>query len=136
MELLAWSNEPSFGNVLVSHFNTTALCLTPFVIWLAHMFSKRKHAAKDMKRTRFDIGNGRLVTFHTFGNMISWLPQHKPKCLHNRFLLTYLTYWSRLFIKRHCFSFVVLACSRTCLLSNKIIIVFFRHYGESSYGQS
>ena len=42
------------------------LCLTLFVIWVVHMFSKRKHAANGMKGTRFDVGNGRLVDFSYF----------------------------------------------------------------------
>ena len=63
MEFFEQSNQLNFRDVLLSHFNTTALCLTPFVIWLLHLFFKRKHAGKDMKRTRFDVGNGRLVDF-------------------------------------------------------------------------
>ena len=72
-------------------------------------FPKENMLQKTWEELGLILEMGDLQTFHTFGNMISWLPQHKPNSLHNRCLLTYLCDWIRLFIEGHCFSFAFLS---------------------------
>ena len=74
-----------FCDWTVCQFTTAALCLIDFAILLLHQSFKRKHSAKNMKRTWFDSRNGRLAEFLYICKNDIFNVLHNDKTLQNCF---------------------------------------------------
>ena len=122
-----------FCDWTVCQFTTTARCLIDFAILLLHQSFKRKHAAKNMRRTWFDSRNGRLAEFSYICKHDIFIVLHNAKTLQNCFwtdLVDLMNPW----LQREAwswFSFVGVNLNQPFL--NRDHIYFLRYWGQSTH---